>query len=79
MCSLHKCVVCVSVLQRDFNDGGDGCLSILFRYECRVGHLFIGLKYDGLLLGVLFRHDVHGVIFCFNMRKTCMLIVNEMI
>ena len=39
---LNRCVVvCGSVLQRGYS--GDGCLSssILFRYECRVGHLFV--------------------------------------
>ena len=38
---LNKCVVCGSVLQMEHS--GDGCLcsSILFKYECRVGHLFV--------------------------------------
>ena len=38
---LNKCVVCGSVLQR--GNGCVGCLSssIVFRYECRVGHLFV--------------------------------------
>ena len=38
---LNKCVVCGSVLQRGHS--GDGCLtsSILFRYECNRGHLFV--------------------------------------
>ena len=31
------------------------CLAkIVFIYECRVGHLFVGRGYDGLLGGVLF-------------------------
>ena len=38
---LNKCVVCGSDLQRGHS--GDGCLSssILFRYECSMGHLFV--------------------------------------
>ena len=39
---LNKCVVaCGSVLQ--MGHSGAGCLSssILFSYECRVGHLFV--------------------------------------
>ena len=37
----NKCVVCGSVLQRGHS--GDGCLSssILFKYECSMGHLFV--------------------------------------
>ena len=39
---LNKCiVVCGSVLQRGHS--GDGCLtsSILFKYECSMGHMFV--------------------------------------
>ena len=37
----NKCIVCGSVLQRGHT--GDGCLSslILFKYESRMGHLFL--------------------------------------
>ena len=58
---LNKCVVvCGSDLQR--RHSGDGCLSssILFKYECSMGHCLFGAGpgYDGLLGGVLFRSDV---------------------
>ena len=38
---LNKCVVCGSVLQSGHS--GDWCLSLslLFKYECRLGHLFV--------------------------------------
>ena len=38
---LNKCVVCGFVFQR--GHGSDGCLSssILFKYDSRVGHLFV--------------------------------------
>ena len=52
-------LVC-SVLQRGHS--GYECLSssILFKYECRVGHLFVlsWVEYGGLLWEVLFRNDV---------------------
>ena len=58
---LNKCVVvCSSHLQRGHSD--DRCLSssILLKYECSTGHLFVlnWPWYDGLLGGVLFRSDV---------------------
>ena len=38
---LNNCVVCGSILK--MGHSCDGCLSssILFKYECRVGHLFV--------------------------------------
>ena len=38
---LNKCVVCVLVLK--MGHSADGCLSssILFKFSCRVGHLFV--------------------------------------
>ena len=38
---LNKCVVCGSVLVRGHS--GYGCLSksVLFKYECKIGHLFV--------------------------------------
>ena len=38
---LNKCVVCGSDMTRGHS--GDGCLSlsILFKYECSMGHLFV--------------------------------------
>ena len=44
---MNKCVVCGSDLKRGHS--GDGCLSlsILFKYECSIGHLFV-LSWDSL-------------------------------
>ena len=39
---LNKCVVvCDSVLQRGHSGNGGLSSSILFKYECRTGHLFV--------------------------------------
>ena len=64
---LNKCVVvCGSVLQ----SSGDDCLtsSILFKYECSRGHLFV-LSWARVRRvarggGVLFQSDVLRVVWC---------------
>ena len=38
---LNKCVVCGSDLQRGHSGGGGLSSSILFKYECSMGHLFV--------------------------------------
>ena len=55
---LIKCViVCGFILQ--IGHSGDGCLSslILFKYECRMGHLFV-LSWVRVRWVVLFRCDL---------------------
>ena len=62
---LNKCIVmCGSDLQRGHS--GEGCLSssILFKYECSMGHLFVlsWARLRRVARGVLFRSDVSGMV-----------------
>ena len=51
--------MCGSVLQRGHSGDGRLCSSILFKYECRVGHLFVlSWAIDVCWEGVLFWNDV---------------------
>ena len=65
---LNKCVVVYgSVLHSGHSGGRSLYSSILFKYECRVGHLFVLCCARVLrvaALGVLFRNDVCNFVVC---------------